>query len=622
MKRLSKRHIQIIFFAAIIVTTGAAFSDITNQIFLDWDDNTYIDANPNIKTITFSNLVWMFTDYGNSNWHPVTWLTYAINYHFWGKNPFVFKFTNLIFHLLTCFVLFYTTKILVSTVLEKKYHFTEDKNYLISFWASALTAFLFAIHPQHIESVIWISGRKDVLSSLFYLSGVYCYIKQRSSNDIKKWQYLTALSFIMSLMSKTVAVTFPVILIIIDIYILELLDRKSSVISSFYSIIKNKIFYLTVSLCVGLITVITQSAQIVDTEKLSFLQRLFNMSDNLMHHLTTLVYPEKLSPYHPFALNQTEYSSSSYIALITVIFISISTIYLWKRGQKHAFTIWIAYIVMLLPTSGLLRVGHASVADRYAYLPTTVIFMLIGFYISYFIFVASVTRYSKAMVGFTMATIIISLSNFTYFYATQWRNDENLWNYSISKYPTNAAVPYINLGFQFDKRKEYQNSIIMFLNALHDDPYNSYALEYLGMTFMQLHQKDIGLNYFTKLIELRPDLPIGYIHVGDYHYAHNNIDKAFDFYNNAIRISPTEPKTILRSALVDMTINDLASAEKKLNYLLQLDPQNFHALKLLAQAELRAQNYQSASTIANRMLQLSPNDKTARNLLNQINKAR
>ena len=596
MKILTDNRFEIIFFAFIIISTFLSFSDISNQQFLDWDDNTYIDSNDNIKSLTAENIAWMFTDYGNNNWHPVTWLTYAVNYHFWGKNAFVFKLTNLIFHLLTCLALFYTTKILISTILSRKHNFSTEETHRITFYSSALTTLLFAIHPQHIESVIWISGRKDIVSAFFYLFGICCYLKQHTADNEKKWQYMTALFFI-----------------------LDKIDKNISAILSIYNLVKNKVFYLAVSFCVGMITVITQSTQIVNIEKLPFFKRLLNTFENLIHHLTTMIYPERLSPYHPFSLDQSAHSIDGYIAFTLVAIISAIAVYMWKRGHKYVLAVWLAYIVMLLPTSGLLRVGHAAVADRYSYLPTTVIFMLASFYFTYFIFSSKATRYSKIVTSVLMATVVLSLSSYTSFYSTHWRNDENLWTYSIKKYPKNAVVPYINLGTQYDKQKKHQSSIISFLNSLNFDPYNRYALEYLGMTFMQIRHKDIGLNYFTKLMEIRPDLPNGYIHVGDYHYAHNNIDKALNFYNNAIKISPTDPKTILRSALVDLTINDLPSAKRKLNYLMQLNPQNYHALKLLAQAELRAQNYESAHMIANRMLHLAPDDRIAKDILQQIN---
>ena len=618
MSYLTDKRFVILSSVILIIITFLTFRDIPNQQFLDWDDNTYINSNPNIRSLTLNNIYWMFTNYSNSNWHPVTWLTYAFNYHFWGENAFVFKATNVIIHLLTCFVLFITTRKLISSISTKKIGLPDSRKEDLAVATGVVATLLFAIHPQHIESVIWISGRKDLVCTFFYIFGIYAYLKQNTGDNPKIWQYATPLFFILSLMSKTLAVTFPLILIIIDIYVFDKLNSKLSFASSIKNLIKNKTFYLLVAFFTGLITIITQATQIRSIEKMSLFQRLLNSSENLIHHLVTIVYPDSLSPYHPFSQPGLDHNISGYIALAFILLITTGSIMAWRKGYRHLLVIWLAYIVMLLPTSGALRVGHAAVADRYAYLPTSVIFILLSFYFCYFIIAISKNRISKYLTTTLVASLVISFSISTSSYATHWRNDQILWTFAIKKYPDNATLPFINLGYQYNKQNRDDDAVISFLNALYFDPYNRYALEYLGITFMQQQKEEIGINYFEKLTEIRPDLAVGFIRMGDYHYAQNNIDKAIDFYNGAIAASPTEPDTILRSALIDFVTNNLPAAVKKLDYLIQINPKNYNALKLLAQSELRQQNYESAKITANRILQLSPNDAIANDILAKI----
>ena len=263
----------------VLILTLLIFLPIRNAEFTNWDDQTYVTENPyimsmEVKTFFMSGIHSDYPDGIAYNYHPLTMLSLAANYKMSGLNPSSYHWTNLLFHLLNVFLVFYFLRL----VLGKKTHYL-----------AAFGALLFAIHPLHVESVAWVSERKDVLFCFFYLLGLISYmgvLKKKSS-----W-ILVSLFFIGSLLSKPSAVTFPIALIFLDYAFAKKWE---------WNRIINKIPLIALSILFGLITISIQGDVAVgDFEKYSILQRLGFASFGLVHYVAHFIFPIHPTTFYPY----------------------------------------------------------------------------------------------------------------------------------------------------------------------------------------------------------------------------------------------------------------------------------------------------------------------------------
>ena len=599
----------LIGFLIITFATIAAYCDIQNQQFLHWDDNFYVDGTKNIKSLTWDNIFWMFTSYSTANWHPITWLSYAFNYHFWGKEALVFKITNLFIHLLTTFLVFALTRKIINIS-----HRSGNENSQFAIFAALFSAFLFSIHPQHVESVVWISGRKDLLCTLFYLSGIYAYLKQNEQPDTHKWNHITLFLFVLALMSKSMAVTFPVILLLLDFYPLQKVSLKDNLWSTIKILFNGKIHYFLISVTVGSITLITQSNEMQSLTSFTIWERIINASNNVIHYLQTIFYPFNIQAYYPLDTKSDSYVYLGLLAFITVLALFAISLLLWRQGKKQYLTALLFYIITLIPVIGIIKVGHAATADRYAYLPTISIYMLIGTAISYIYFLQKKRLLKVATTGIASCVIVL-FGTYTYINSQNWRNDLVLWLSVTEAFPDKVEVAHNNLGGVYFKMKQYGNAIEQFNKALAIHPNVIGSFENIASSYIKIGRPEVALEYYKKSVELNPDVASPLITLGDFYRSNNEITLAVEHYRRAFDIAPQSPPVLLRNAYIDYLDNKLEDAMYKLSFLEKLNPDNVGGLQLQAQIKLMEEDYMEAEKLALRILSIRPKDNLALEIL-------
>jgi len=222
-----KQHSKIFSISGLLgiaLITCLIYSDVQQHEFLNWDDKDYIIKNDMLRPLSIDNVVAMFTQFDSANWHPITWLSYALDFSLFGESAPAFKWTNIFIHLLNSYLVFHLTIIILTIVKNPQARPAQYSQLIVDYdlYMPALAAaFLFAISPLHVESVAWISDRKDLLCSLFYLAAVISYLQQHYSRSKLRWRNSTLLLFVLALMSKSIAVTLPVVLVLLDIYPLK-----------------------------------------------------------------------------------------------------------------------------------------------------------------------------------------------------------------------------------------------------------------------------------------------------------------------------------------------------------------------------------------------------------------
>jgi len=620
LNKINKHRLTVIWLAVTLVLIAISYSGITSQKILNWDDTDYLLKNGKIRSFSLDNIIWMFSDFSMANWHPLTWLSYTFNYSIWGNNATAYKAINVVLHSLNSILVYFLTyKILL--LVRNNYHsnttsvfakFT-DKDLLIG---SLFCATLFAIHPLHVESVSWISERKDVLYSLFFLLTFLTYIKYKESNKKSNWFIISVVMFLCSLMSKPMAVTMPVLLILIDIYPLRTLKDKRSAKEIFSALFDRKITFILLAFLVSSIAILTQKSGIQDTEHLAIDSRIINACLSILLYIYNYAFPVNLSTYYSFHPWSTDPNIFSILPVATVGLVTLGFIYLAIR-KKIFFPIiaWLYFIISLLPVIGIIKVGGQAAADRYTYLPLLSAFILTGAFAALLHNYVCNSKIKVIASSFIAATLIASFSYLTYEQNKHWTDDYSLWIRAINYSPGLSAIPYNNLGAMYFRQGESRSAIVQFNKALAIQPNDLLTMVRIGKAYELMREEAFAINAYNNVINAHPKHPTAYIRLGDLFYRKKLVDKAKMYYSKAFELYPTAPSTLQRSALVDFMNKDYDSAEEKLKYLQQISPNNRGGLQLLAKIMINTGRINEAKTIATTLLAKHRKDNFAKEIL-------
>ncbi len=511
--------------AAVAAITFVVFLPALQNGFVNWDDGQYIYENPNITKLNLESLKWMFTTFHASNYHPLTWLSHAIDYAIWGLNPLGHHLTSIIIHSINTLLVV----LLIYRLLTYKRETPSGKtNYVL---AAAITGLLFGIHPLRVESVVWVSERKDLLCGFFYISTLLWYLEYTEKHQ-KKYYLLTLFCFILALLSKPMAVSLPVVLILLDIYPLKRFNIKRE--------FSEKLPFVLLSGASSVVTIIAQEAGggLLPLEAHPFTTRLLVATRGIVFYLYKMLLPLGLSPVYPYPKNVSFLSLEFGGSLLIVIGITTLCVLLWKRNIKWLLILWAYYLITLLPVLGIIQVGVQSAADRYTYLPSLGPFLLIGLGASHILKGSPLWKESLVLGARALAlAIMFTLAFLTVKQTSIWHDPFTLWYTELKRYP-DVAMAYTNLGVAYGKTGQYKKAIFYLkkaieLNPRDPDNYNNLAIAYGKLGF---HQQAIDI--LQKVIKLHPEEGIYYYNLGIAYGKLGNYQKAIETLNRAIKLKP------------------------------------------------------------------------------------
>jgi tetratricopeptide (TPR) repeat protein len=533
--------------SGILILFGATFFTYKEALNggLAWDAGSYLLDNPFIMSFCWENIKWMFTTFYLSNWHPLTWLSYTMDYvvyrDIWGV-----ALTNIILHCANSALVFIFSLVIINIHYNRKnIAFNQSPNNELL--AAFIAALLFGLHPQHVESVAWLAERKDVLCQLFVLTTFICYMAYVRSGENRKrngYYLLTLVCFLMALLSKPIAVTVPILLLIGDFYPLQRVLIEEFGWSQIRKILIEKIPFFALSLMLALLTLAAQTAAIAPLDKFSLQVRLLNASKSAIVYISKLLFPINLLPLYDEFPNPANFSSL--IPVITILLITVVFLYLWFKKQKFWLAAWMFYLVALLPVAGIVQVGVQSTADRYAYLPTVPFYILIGCgFSSLFYWLKAI--YLRVAVLLGMATIAIILSAMTGNQIPIWKSDLFLWKYITKVLPEHGPA-HTNLGIVYFNQGNYEKAIEHYEKAGSLGKIFLEALPHWALSYLQLGRLDQALQIYKMILERKEEIkkefkvPISCIHynVGLIYARKNQIDKAKEFFVQVELDSPEE----------------------------------------------------------------------------------
>ncbi len=511
----------------IAVITWLFYSVSLSNQFTNWDDLGYVKDNPLVKDLSAEGIKNIFSLPVMGNYHPLTILSYAIEYSFFGLDPWIYHFDNLLLHVLVTILVFYFVKQLTAKPL-----------------AAVIAALLFGLHPMHVESVAWISGRKDMMYSIFYIAAMITYLAYARNTDQKKakWYGLTLFFFICSLLGKPVAVILPVTLFLLDYFE----KRKLQL-----SLLTEKIPLFLIAIGFGIKSVIDQnSIGALATKSIGFsvLERIALGSYALVNYLWKAVVPAGLSCVYPYPQRTENGLDMSYF-IYPLIVLSLAFL-VWRFARKNRvvmfgilfFGVNIALLLQFIP------VGGAILADRYTYIPYLGFFIIAGCYVAEY---SDRHVSNKYLPVAAMMLYIIVLGFVTRERSKVWYDTISLWKDEIKKHPEFPEA-YNNLGFHY---------------------FDKYNLSKDGMERKLFY--DSSYNLLNTAINIKPDFAKAYVSLGELERVTGKFNEAKNYYYRALSFD--EERAIVNAYLgLGITYamnNEVDSAGKYLSLAVQKQPQ-------------------------------------------------
>ncbi len=482
----SARSAELSCVGTILLATIICYFKVTENDFV-WDSIPFVLGNSHIQAFRWENLYWVFTHAHRANWQPLTWISHTIDFALFGLNPAAHHAMNVAYHILDSLLLYWVLRKLLRRM---------ESNQMILTSVAGLSALIFAIHPQHVESVAMIAQRKDTLYCLFELLCIISYLNYTEglTRQTRRFWYGMLLGcFILSLLSKPMAVTIPVVLLVLDLYPLRRLDT-SFTRNELWLLVREKLPLFALSLLVSYITLQTQTMAMPSTEHITVLQRSINTIHNLAFYQWKFLVPLHLSPFYPFPPSEQIYELAYWLpALLFSGLISGLGIILWIKGRKGLLTGWMIYLVTLAPVCGIIQVGPAAATDHYTYMASIPSCLLVAFVITRAARVRN--RLKHVFIGLG-AAYLISLGALTSFQVTVWRTPFQLWNRVLELHP-GAALAHRNLASAYIYIGDYPAALehILLLRSWRLD-----VDELLANTLLAAGRRVEAVNLYKQMI--------------------------------------------------------------------------------------------------------------------------
>ena len=505
-----QRYILIVYIFLALVPL-AVFWQVNQFDFINIDDDIYVTDNSPVQSgITLDGLRWAFGTTHAQFWHPLTWLSLMFDQHLYGLSAGGYHVTNLILHILSTLLLFWLFNRMTGAV-----------------WKSAFVAAFFALHPLRVESVAWISERKDVLSVFFWMLTLCLYVYYTGKPAVKRYLFVL-FSFVLALMSKPMVVTLPVVMILLDYWPLGRFgSHKGNVI---LWQLKEKALFFILSVIFSIITLNVQYNPSVKLFPLDY--RLAYVPFAFMTYLEKTFWPHNLAILYPLADRLPTWQIL--ILAIFIVFISIAVILMVKR-QPYLFVGWFWYTITLLPVIGITQIGTHSMHDLYTYLPSVGIAVMLAWGVPLLFL-----RHDKSKKILLPAgiSVLIFLSVLTWRQCGYWKNSISILNRDLQVTDGSIALVHNNIAVALAEEGKINEAVYHYNEAIRLKP--NYADAYInrGAFYGGQKQYQLAIENFNKAIALKPDSAKAHYNRGTAYFYIGQYQLAINDYNEAVRIKP------------------------------------------------------------------------------------
>jgi tetratricopeptide (TPR) repeat protein len=666
-------RLQILICLSLVVVTTMVYWQVGGFEFVRYDDDKYIMENPVVSNgLSLEGIRWAFSSFEHSNWHPLTWLSHMLDVQLFGLDAGRHHRVNLFFHILNTLILF--------VLLQRM---TGD------LWKSGFVAALFALHPLHVESVAWIAERKDLLSAFFFLLTLLAY--ERYARMRGPWNYLlVVMLFALGLLSKPMVVTLPFVLLLLDFWPLGRFAFTSSdssapaegavgrrivaLIKFNRRLILEKIPLLALSAMSCAVTIIAQRSAMKALEAVPFDARILNAIVAYAEYIYRFFVPVDLAVLYPYRSVTT-----GQVLGAAVLLASITALVVYRRKTRSLLVGWFWYLGTLVPVIGLVQVGVQAFADRYTYLPSIGLFILLTWLVAD---LSDRLPYRVAVLTAGALLILAGLSAATVSQARYWVNSETLFAHALQSTTDNYVVhsnfgawlagqgrtedairhynealrikpddgdARYNLANVLVRQAKYQEAIAQYREVLRSAPDHLMARNNLALCLIQTGERRAAIEQFQEILRLNPGfeaakqnlamllaaeekakIPAGGLptpgpadgipleenmRLGQEAVKQGDLDSAVAHFGGAVRSAPNHVPARIGLGLALAYKGDIDGAIRQFRAAVKLDPNNADVQNSLGVALMQKGQLDEAQTHLQRAIKINPRLAKAHNSL-------
>jgi tetratricopeptide (TPR) repeat protein len=612
MDRLAKNWRPLLLSALLGAGVLAVFWPLVHSDFIKLDDGFYVAHNPHIAAgLTQEGVAWAFRTGYQGNWHPLTWLSHMLDAQLFGLNPGWHHLINLVLHAANTVLLFWLLRNLTG-----------------NFWRSGCVAALFALHPLHVESVAWISKRKDVLSTLFFLLSLLAYERYARAagqppgpvpGQGRLFYALTLLCFALGLMSKPMLVTLPLVLLLLDFWPLERFQlpgdsnsptpaKAKAAVVALRPLLLEKIPVFVLSIVSSLATLVAQSAAGATAYlHLGFGQRVANAVISYWRYVAKTFWPVDLAVYYPLvgAPGTAMPIGAWQFLLASSLLAGISGWVLWRLKKAPWFAIgWFWYLGTLVPVIGLIQVGGQAMADRYTYIPLIGLFMGLVWGAAELAARRRPALVTAAVAGGLAVAVCVPLTRAQVRY---WNNNLALFQHTLTVTGHNALARY-QLGIECRDRGSTNQALDYFKASVADDP--SYAASYteIGAILEAEGRRAEALQFYQHSLEKAPRAESLHARLAALLWADGKRDAALSEYQAAAKYAPASSDAHYNLALALAQCGRFAEAAPQFAAVLRINPADTDALACQAETLMQLGRMDEAERRLRELAHLRPTD--------------
>jgi len=514
----------------LALITIVLYLPVQNFPFNSYDDPQYLTQNPHVQNgLTVTAIAWAFTTGYADNWHPLTWLSHLLDVELFGFHAGGHHLTNLLFHVANTLLLFLVLNCWTGTL-----------------WRSAFVAALFAWHPIHVESVAWVAERKDVLSTCFWLLTMIAYGKYSGSSREsglaepprplagRRFYMLALLFFVLGLLCKPMLVSLPLILLLLDYWPLHRIQLPFTC-KDVLPLLLEKIpfFLLAAASCVVTYLVQKNGGAVQPLDNLSLADRFANAIVSYARYLGKIFWPTDLAIIYPYSrhLPLIEVVSAAFLLLAVGGVVA-------RLAKTHPPLVvgWLWFLITLVPVIGLVQVGDQALADRYAYIPSIGLFLLLAWEVP--------RLFSPAVAGVPLvssaAIILVACLVATTHQLRYWQNNIALFTHAIEVTKDNS-VAESSLGLAFDAQGQTNEAILHEQRAIQINPNYPLAQNDLGLILLHEGCLDEAITRFHAAIAMNPRYDNAMVNLGVTLAQQGRQEDAIAQYRQALAIAPDNP---------------------------------------------------------------------------------
>ena len=573
--------------AVLVLACIAIYGQTVSHPFINYDDNLYVTENLDVQAgLSLKTVGWAFITDKALYFHPLTWMSHALDCTLYGLHPWGHHLTNLIFHTAASVLLFLAFRLLTGAL-----------------WPSAAVAALFAVHPLHVESVAWIAERKDVLSALFWMLALGAYGLYARRGGVMRY-IAVAMAFILGLMSKPMVVTLPFVLLLLDYWPLGRVDLAAPVDamakkSAKLAVEKIPLFVITLLSAMSTMVMQAQGKNLSFGDRVPIVTRCANAIVVYVLYLVKMVWPSGLAVFYPHPLGRPAWQVAGAAVVLAAI-----TLYCVREARRRPYLIvgWFWYLGTLVPVIELVQAGKFSHADRYTYLPSIGVSIMVAWGLAD---LAAACRVPGRALAVVSGAAVAALAVCAVIQTSYWRSDEALIGHAVDV-GWESSVALTNLGKVAADQKRYDEARTYLKRALELDPEYANAINDLGT--LAVDQKNYGEaeTYLKRALELDSKNVEALYNLGLVAKDQRRYDDAKAYLKKALALNPAYFKALNNLGVIAMEQGQNDEAVAYLKRALELKPDHANALSNLGKLAMDQKRLEEAMTYLKKALELDP----------------